>query len=128
MPAQKARESLDDAREILKRIRQRVRQHFGSYARRLDEIILSGSDHASVAALKLLLEYSTGGPPSHATATDIQADRAPNTDEYKEWRQYELDRFKAWQQANTELAPIDPTLTESPGQVVLDIRRDGVGA
>ena len=130
MPAQKKLESLSDAREILRQVRKSLRQSLGKYLRELDTLCTSPDvpPATRLQSLKLFLEYSTGGPPSYATAADLQVNRTPNTDEYKAWRAYELARFKAWQQANEELAPIDPMLAESSGQVALDIRHDGVGA
>ena len=129
MPRQKKLDALSDAREILKTVRQSCRQNLGRLLGELQSLCTNPdvSPNVRVSAIKLLLEYSTGGPPNWSTASDMETVKSPNTDEYREWRQYEMARFKAWQ-ASQELAPIDPTLIESPSQVVLDIRPNGVDA
>lgn len=106
--AARARESLADAKEILKRIRQHYRLGIEGYLRELDTIIRQGSSEAvKLNAIRFLTEYATGGPPTYATATDSLDGAVPDTDEYRAFREYELSRFRDWQATQSRQVHVD---------------------
>ena len=73
-----------------------------------------------LAAVKLMLEYSTGGPPQFATAEDATRFSVPDTEEYRAFREYQLEQFKSWKDGIKERS--DSSIQLSPPlEVYVDV-------
>ena len=113
--------SLSDAREILRQVRKSLRQSLGKYLRELDNLCTNPDipPATRLQSLKLFLEYSTGGPPQWATAADLQQVRTPDTEEYRQFRAYQLQQFQAWKDSQVTPQPAD--VSTSQVAVALDV-------
>ena len=126
-------ESLADAREILRIIRKSVRQNLGRYTQELHRLCTDPDIPPStrLAAIRMIMEYSTGGPPQFATAEDTMRSSVPDTEEYKAFREYQMRSFNEWRasqsSAQDSSIQLSPPLDIYVGVGQQDTRADSGG-